>query len=78
MTPDTIKQKFIAEEAGSVLCGQVMLPTPTKTIKHRLCDLKKATIWADTFVIPSGAKNKALAENSSTSIYEPKISAENY
>ena len=30
---DTIKQKFIAEEAGSVLCGQVMLPTPTKTIK---------------------------------------------
>lgn len=37
-----------------------------------------ATIWADTFAIPKGAKNKALAEKFINFIYEPKISAKNY
>ena len=77
---DTIKQKFIAEEAwiGTMWSGDASYTYKDNKNIGFVIPKEGATIWADTFAIPKGAKNKALAEKFINFIYEPKISAKNY
>ena len=77
---DTIKQKFIAEEAwiGTMWSGDASYTYKDNKNIGFVIPKEGATIWADTFAIPIGAKNKALAEKFINFIYEPKISAKNY
>ncbi len=76
---DTIKQKFIAEEAwiGTMWSGDASYTYKDNKNIGFVIPKEGATIWADTFAIPKGAKNKALAEKFINFIYEPKISAKN-
>ncbi|MEG1727138.1 MAG: spermidine/putrescine ABC transporter substrate-binding protein [Acidaminococcaceae bacterium] len=77
---DTIKQKFIAEEAwiGTMWSGDASYTLKENKNIGFVIPQEGATIWADTFAIPKGAKNKALAEKFINFIYEPQISAKNY
>ncbi|MCD7975167.1 MAG: spermidine/putrescine ABC transporter substrate-binding protein [Phascolarctobacterium sp.] len=77
---DTIKQKFIAEEAwiGMMWSGDASFTyNDNKNIGFTV-PKEGTVIWADTFAIPKGAKHKELAEKFINFIYEPKISAQNY
>ena len=77
---DTIKQKFIAEEAwiGTMWTGDASYTLKDNPNFGFLVPKEGATIWADTFAIPKGAKHKELAEKFINFIYDPKISAKNY
>lgn len=77
---DTIKQKFIAEEAwiGTMWSGDASFTYKDNKDIGFVVPKEGTTIWADTFAIPKGAKNKALAEKFMNFIYEPKNSAQNY
>ena len=74
------EQKFIAEEAwiGTMWSGDASYTYKDNKNIGFVIPKEGATIWADTFAIPKGAKNKALAEKFINFIYEPKISAKNY
>lgn len=77
---DTIKQKFIAEEAwiGTMWSGDASYTLKDNKDIGFVVPKEGATIWADTFAIPKGAKHKELAEKFINFIYEPKVSAKNY
>jgi spermidine/putrescine transport system substrate-binding protein len=77
---DTVKQKFITEDAwiGQVWSGDAAY------IQKELKDLKwvvpkeGSSRWADTLAIPKDAKQKDLAEKFINYLYDPKVSAQNY
>ncbi|QGG48410.1 polyamine ABC transporter substrate-binding protein [Heliorestis convoluta] len=77
---DTIKQKFIAEEAwiGTVWSGDAAFIYEENPDIEFVVPKEGATIWADTFAIPKGAKNKELAEKFINYILEPEVSVRNY
>ena len=77
---DTIKQKFIAEEAwiGTMWTGDASYTYKDNKEIGLVIPKEGATIWADTFAIPKGAPHKALAEKFINFMYEPKVSAQNY
>nr|WP_301553609.1 spermidine/putrescine ABC transporter substrate-binding protein [Desulfuribacillus alkaliarsenatis] len=77
---DTIKQKFIAEEAwiGTVWSGDAAFIYEESENVEFVVPKEGATVWADTFAIPKGAKNQELAEKFINFIMEPEISAQNY
>ena len=77
---DTIKQKFIAEEAwiGTMWTGDASYTLKDNPNIGFVVPKEGATIWADTFAIPKGAKHKELAEKFINFIYDPQISAKNY
>lgn len=77
---DTIKQKFIAEEAwiGTMWSGDASFAHKDNKNLAFVIPKEGAVIWADTFAIPKGAKNKELAEKFINYLYDPKVSAENY
>ena len=77
---DTIKQKFIAEEAwiGTVWSGDaILIMEENPNIGFALAK-EHGVIWTDNFAIPKGARNKVLAEQFINFIYDPKISERNY
>ena len=77
---DTIKQKFIAEEAwiGTMWSGDASYTYKDNKDIGFVVPKEGAVIWADTFAIPKGAKHKELAEKFINFMYDPKISAQNY
>ncbi|MDD3396277.1 MAG: spermidine/putrescine ABC transporter substrate-binding protein [Acidaminococcaceae bacterium] len=77
---DTIKQKFIAEEAwiGTMWSGDASFAYKDNKNIGFVVPKEGTTIWADTFAIPRGTKNKELAEKFINFMYEPKVSAKNY
>lgn len=77
---DTIKQKFVAEEAwiGTMWSGDASYTYKDNKNVGFVVPKEGATIWADTFAIPKGAKNKELAQKFINYIYEPQVSAKNY
>jgi spermidine/putrescine transport system substrate-binding protein len=77
---DTIKQKFIAEEAwiGTVWSGDAAyIFDETENVEFVVPE-EGATIWADTLAIPNGAKNKEMAEKFINYLLEPEVSVINY
>lgn len=77
---DTIKQKFIAEEAwiGTMWSGDAYFTYKDNKNIGFVIPEEGATIWADTFAIPKGSKNKELAEKFINYLYDPEVSAKNY
>ena len=77
---DTIKQKFIAEEAwiGMMWSGDASFSYRENPDIAFFIPKEGAVIWADTFAIPKGARNKELAEEFINYLYDPEVSAKNY
>lgn len=77
---DTIKQKFIAEEAwiGTMWSGDASFTHKDNPAIAFIIPKEGAVIWADTFAIPKGAKHKELAEAFINYLYDPQVSAKNY
>ncbi|OEH85285.1 spermidine/putrescine ABC transporter substrate-binding protein [Desulfuribacillus stibiiarsenatis] len=77
---DTIKQKFIAEEAwiGTVWSGDAAFIAEENENIAYVVPEEGGTIWADTIAIPKGAKNKELAEKFINFLLEPQVSVRNY
>lgn len=77
---DTIKQKFIAEEAwiGTVWSGDAAFINEDSDVVEFVIPEEGATIWADTFAIPKSASNQVLAHKFINFIMEPEVSAANY
>lgn len=77
---DTIKQKFIAEEAwiGTMWSGDALFASKDNKDIAFVIPKEGATIWADTFAIPKGAKNRDLAEKFINYMYDNKVSVKNY
>ena len=77
---DTIKQKFIAEEAwiGTMWSGDASFVYKDNKDIGFVVPKEGAVIWADTLAVPKGAKNKALAEKFINFLFDPKVSAQNY
>lgn len=77
---DTIKQKFIAEEAwiGTAWSGDAaFILKDNKNIAFAI-PKEGTTVWADTLAVPKGAKHKALAELFINYLLDPKVSVKNY
>lgn len=74
---DTIKQKFIAEEAwiGTMWSGDASFTHKDNPDIAFIIPKEGAVIWADTFAIPKGAKHKELAEAFINYLYDPQVSA---
>ncbi|MDQ0971272.1 spermidine/putrescine transport system substrate-binding protein [Neobacillus niacini] len=77
---DTIKQKFIAEEAwiGTVWSGDAAFIYEDNPDIEFVVPKEGATIWADTMAIPKGAQHKDLAEKFINYLLEPEVSVKNY
>ena len=77
---DTIKQKFIAEEAwiGTLWSGDAYFSHKENENVAFMVPKEGTGIWADCFAIPKGAKNKELAQQFINYLYDPKVSAKNY
>ncbi|MDN9009274.1 ABC transporter substrate-binding protein [Brevibacillus laterosporus] len=77
---DTIKQKFIAEEAwiGTVWSGDAAFIYPENNNIGYVVPKEGGTIFADTFAIPKGAKHKKLAEEFINYMMDPAVSVKNY
>ena len=77
---DTIKQKFIAEEAwiGTMWSGDAYFSYKENNNIGFIVPKEGTGIWADCFAVPKGAKNKALAQEFINYLFEPKVSAKNY
>ena len=77
---DNIKQKLIAEEAyiGTLWNGDASYVFNENPDIGYVVPKEGGTIWADTFAVPKGAKNKELAEKFMDYILDPKVSAQNY
>ena len=77
---DTIKQKFIAEEAwiGTMWSGDAYFSYKENKNIGFIVPKEGTGIWADTFAIPKGAKHKELAQQFINYLYDPKVSAKNY
>lgn len=77
---DTIKQKFIAEEAwiGTMWSGDASFTYKDNKNIGFVVPKEGTTVWADTFAIPATSKNKDLAQEFINYIYDPKVSAKNY
>lgn len=77
---DSIKQKFIAEEAwiGTMWSGDAYFTHKDNPDIGFVIPKEGTTVWADTLAIPKGAKHKELAEKFINFLYDPKVSAKNY
>ncbi len=77
---DTIKQKFIAEEAwiGTVWSGDAAFIAKDNKDVAYVVPKEGGTIWADTLAIPKSAKHKELAEKFINYLLDPKVSVKNY
>ena len=77
---DTIKQKFIAEEAwiGTMWSGDAYFSFKENNNIGFVVPKEGTGIWADTFAVPKGAKNKELAQEFINYLFDPKVSAKNY
>ena len=77
---DSIKQKFIAEEAwiGTMWSGDAAFTYKDNPNVAYVIPKEGTIVWADTLAIPKGAKHKALAEKFINFLYDPKVSAKNY
>lgn len=77
---DTIKQKFIAEEAwiGTIWSGDASFVYKENKDVAFMVPKEGTVIWADTLAIPKGAKHKELAQKFINFLYDPQISAQNY
>lgn len=77
---DNIKQKMIAEEAyiGMVWSGDAAFIHEQNPDVEYVVPKEGATIWADTFAVPKGAKHKELAEKFINYLMEPEVSVKNY
>lgn len=77
---DTIKQKFIAEEGwiGTMWSGDAVFVNKDNKDIAFVVPKEGSTIWADTFAIPKGAKNRDLAEKFINYMYDTKVSVKNY
>ncbi|KXB93226.1 putrescine ABC transporter, periplasmic spermidine [Veillonellaceae bacterium DNF00626] len=77
---DTIKQKFIAEDAwiGTMWSGDAAFAHYDNPNISFVVPKEGAVIWADTLAIPKGAKNKALAEEFINYLYDPEVCKVNY
>lgn len=77
---DTIKQKFIAEDAwiGTMWSGDAAFAHQDNPHISFVVPKEGAVIWADTLAIPKGAKNKELAEEFINYLYDPAVCAKNY
>ena len=77
---DTIKQKFIAEEAwiGTVWSGDAAYIYEENPNIEFVVPKEGATVWADTVAIPKGAKHKELAEKFINYLLDPEVSVKNY
>jgi len=77
---DNIKQKFISEEVwiGTVWSGDAALIAAENKNVDFVIPKEGATIWADNYAIPKGAKNKELAEKFINYMLEPEVSKKNY
>jgi spermidine/putrescine transport system substrate-binding protein len=77
---DTIKDKYISEDAwiGTLWSGDaVFVQKDNKDVKYMI-PKEGATIFADTFAIPKGTKNKELAEKFINFMLEEEVSVKNY
>lgn len=77
---DTVKQKFITEDAwiGQVWSGDAAyIQKELKGIKW-IVPKEGSSRWADTLAIPKDSKQKDLAEKFINYLYDPKVSAKNY
>ena len=77
---DSIKQKFIAEEAwiGTMWSGDAYFTHKDNPDVAFVIPKEGTTVWADTLAIPKGAKHKELAEKFIDYLYDPQVSAKNY
>jgi spermidine/putrescine transport system substrate-binding protein len=77
---ENIKQKFIAEEGwiGQMWSGDAAFANRENKDLAFMIPAQGTLIWADTFAIPKGCKNKELAEKFINFMYDPKISAKNF
>ncbi|MFC5986314.1 spermidine/putrescine ABC transporter substrate-binding protein [Marinicrinis lubricantis] len=77
---ETIKEKFVAEEAwiGTVWSGDAAFIHDENDAIEYVVPKEGGTIWADTTAIPKGAKNKELAEKFINYLMEPEVSVKNY
>ncbi len=77
---DTIKQKFIAEEAwiGTMWSGDAYFAYKDNKNIGFIIPEEGATIWADTFAIPKGSQHKELAQKFINYLYDPEVCAKNY
>ena len=77
---DSIKQKFIAEEAwiGMMWSGDAHFVHNDNPDVGFVIPKEGTTGWADTLAIPKGAKHKELAEAFINFLYDPEVSVKNY
>jgi spermidine/putrescine transport system substrate-binding protein len=77
---DSIKQKFIAEEAwiGTMWSGDAYFTHKDNPNIGFVIPKEGTTVWADTLAIPKGAKHKELAEQFINYLYDPEVSVKNY
>lgn len=77
---DSIKQKFIAEEAwlGMMWSGDAHFVHNDNPDVGFVIPKEGTTVWADTLAIPKGAKHKELAEAFINFLYDPEVSVKNY
>lgn len=77
---DTVKQKFIAEEAwiGTIWSGDAIFANRDNKNLAFVIPKENATIWADNLAIPKGAKNKELAEAFINFVFDKEQSIKNY
>lgn len=77
---DTVKQKMIQEEGwiSTVWSGDAAFIVKDNPDIAYIVPKEGATIFADNYAIPKGAKNKVLAEKFINYMLEPKVSAKNY
>lgn len=77
---DTIKQKMIQEEGwiGTVWSGDASFIAAENPDIAYVVPKEGGTIFADSYAIPKGAKNQALAEKFINYMLDPKVSAHNY
>ncbi|RJG26498.1 PotD/PotF family extracellular solute-binding protein [Paenibacillus thiaminolyticus] len=77
---DNIKQKMIQEEGwiGTVWSGDAAFIAEENPDVAYVVPQEGSTIFADTYAIPKGAKNKELAEKFINFMLDPENSAKNY
>ncbi|CAH8247500.1 spermidine/putrescine ABC transporter substrate-binding protein [Paenibacillus melissococcoides] len=77
---DNIKQKMIQEEGwiGTVWSGDAAFIAAENPDIAYVIPQEGSTIFADTYAIPKGAKNKELAEKFINFMLDPENSAKNY
>ena len=77
---DTVKQKFIAEEAwiGTMWSGDAIFANRDNKNLEFVVPKENVTIWADNLAIPKGAKHKELAQEFINFVFDKEQSIKNY